>query len=166
MHKLSSIVVVFGIAFGGYVEAQVGSPANPHALRPVIVAVARSFPLAQSGPVILRHKGAASLDEIVMTESSANAEDLAAAALALAAVMDRDGDIAPRESAIRVPTRTTLPRDEVAAATRALTRIEASSLTRLNGVGSARVGRIYLPTAAARAAERASGTWRLRKKTP
>ena len=135
----------------------VGRPGEAQATRkrvtgrlPVVVALTDTT-FQGGNAVLIRRAVATRADVIVLSRQAAEPERLSAAAMALSALMDSEGDVAPRPSSAHVPDDLRGPRSERAAAARVLERLRSTAPSWVDGVGMARVATIYLPNASERA---------------
>ena len=127
----------------------------------VLVAIAADH--GSGGPTtIVRRAGQVQGDIIVIPQSAASPERLAAAAAQLLVIMSQDGDRSAHDALFRVPETEVGPAAERPAAVHLLASIMTSPVTKVAGVGSARVGIVYLPNAVTRADQAAKGHWHMK----
>lgn len=142
------------------VDANAQKPAPQRARIPVLVLVPEEDGSDQQEITVTRRP----IDGgyvILLPKSAANPENLFAGALAVAGLMNRDGDALRDESVFRVAKTTVAPKREVAAGKEVLARLWASTPRDMNGVRRARFAYIYMPDQASRATAEASGKRRI-----
>ena len=134
---------------------------------PVAVVVTDSANFGQD-IAIVRRPDADPSNVILMSRTAATPGHLAAAAATLSVIMQREGDIPSVPGLYRVRPDATGPSGAVASARHALARLESSPPARIGieGVGPARVTRIYLPDHASRELLTRDGRLRLRAPRP
>ncbi len=133
----------------------------------VTVAVTDSTNFGQA-IVILRRPNADPPNVILMSRAAATPQHLAAAAATLSVIMQRDGDRPSVAGLFRVRADAGAPAGAIGAARHALAHLDSSGQTRVGveGVGPARITRIYLPDHSARARLMHEGRMRLRRQRP
>ena len=115
---------------------------------PVTVALVGAKPFGQ-GAVVLR-RTAPTPSNVIVLSPNATPWELAAAAVALAGAMERDGDLPSTASMFAVDGQPNGLTTEIPAATRVLARLRQAAESDLPGVGRARTALIYLPNAEGR----------------
>ena len=110
----------------------------------VTVVLANNFKYGNAGAVIIRRRGQASADMIIMPAASASPGYLAAAAQMLEVLMNQDGDVSSREGLFRVGSPITAPANSITIASKVLANARNSSPHKLDGMGISRTTPIFL----------------------
>ena len=100
--------------------------------------------------VLVRRVGSAYPNVIVLAAGNATPKQFMSAAIVMTALMERDGDVAPRDVVVAVPDSAGGPQKGLAASARVLQRLRAASEVNIPGVGKARTVVIYLADATER----------------
>lgn len=116
---------------------------------PVTLAVVEQSPFGTDVAFVRRPDGDTK-NLIVVTARAATPNRLSGAAIALTAIMERNGDVADRSTVLSVSDDVQGPPRERRAAERILDRIRSAPEVAVPGVGRARTTLIYLPDASER----------------
>jgi len=117
---------------------------------PVTVALLAKSPYTADA-ILMRRPGDDQSNIILLSSRAASAEVLSASAVALAAVMEREGDVATKASILALPNDIAGPKSEYKTASRVIMRLSHAPESYVPGVGKARTTVIYLPDAGERA---------------
>lgn len=115
---------------------------------PVMVALVEEGRFGQDAVVLRR--GAPEARNVIVLSRAATPYHLAAAAVALASVMDREGDVPTTSTMFAVDGDANGLGNEIPAATRVLGRLRGAAVSNVVEIGTARTTVIYLPNAVER----------------
>lgn len=129
---------------------------------PVTVVLAEEFPYQDANALIVRARGRGQPDVILLRESTATGEQLAAAVLNLMSIFEIKGDSATADGVFRVRSASAPPNwaeTEVRSANGALQRLRAQPIAELSRWGRGRSTTIYLPSRELRELQKQRGRW-------
>jgi hypothetical protein len=155
-----AFVFVAGIALCGILPA--ASRAQDQSQPPtgrigVTVALVDHYRFGDAPAVIVRHGSKDAPDVIVLPSASATPQALVSAALTAEVLMNRDGDVADKNGTFRVEQMPSVSPRDAGAAAKVIDAIRRGPERSVAGIGQAHSGVIFIPNAATRAFQKASG---------